>query len=491
MLEHDSFNVDAWLMCAQAEQQRARLPAMLERTMKALQLSPKRADAQLMHIHALMCNGETAAGLARLSDLADCHADDDNLQSGIAEAWSRYGRHRLAQAHFRRAAQKYPDDPRHLFNLAASLQTSGDFESAEALLEQVIKLRPADYEVYGMRAGLRKQTAADNHVDELERLLVAPGLTTQGNIHLSYALAKELEDLGEYARAFHYLQRGARQRRERLGYRVEKDLRTLAQVASVYSREFIDNARRGARERGPIFVTGLPRSGTTLVDRILISHSQVESLGEIDDFAQAVTRLADADGQGTLVARAAYADFPRLGREYIRAARGYGVTRPYFIDKSPLNFLYLGLIHVALPGASVVHLARHPMDACFGMYKTLFRMGYPFSYDFDDLARYYAGYQRLMAHWREVLPEHAVLHASYEDLVENQLAGTRHLLEFCGLEFEAECLEFHRNAAPVATASSVQVRRPMNRDSLGRWKCYARELAPLRAALEREGVVVE
>lgn len=478
-------------MSAQAEQQRAHLAAMLEWTTSALEVSPHRADAQLMHVHALMCNGETAAGLGRLHALADAHPDDWELQSGVAEAWSRYGRHQLAQAHFRRAAEKFPDDPRHLFNLAASLQASGDFQTAGELLEQVIKLRPTDYEAYGMRAGLRKQSPGRNHVSELERLLNQPGLTTQGDIQVSFALAKELEDLGEYSRAFTYLQRGARQRRARLGYQVAKDLEIMAQIESVYTRQFFERAQAAAPVTGPIFVTGLPRSGTTLVDRILSSHSQVESLGEIDDLAQAVTRLANSDEPGTLVQRAASADFSRLGHEYLRAARGYGVTRARFVDKSPLNFLYLGLIHVAMPGASVLHLMRHPMDACFGMFKTLFRMGYPFSYDLEDLARYYAGYQRLMNHWRRVLPERAFMPIRYEWLVDNQEEATRRILDFCGLTFEPGCLEFHRNASPVATASSVQVRRPMNREAIGRWKLYERELAPLRAALEREGVALE
>jgi tetratricopeptide (TPR) repeat protein len=490
VLANEPRHVDAWLMAAQAEQQRARLGNMLDRTRRALVVGPERADAQLMHVHALMCNGETALGLARLHELCGTHPDDEVLQAGIAEAWSRYGRHTLAQAHFKRAAAKDPS-PRHLFNLAASLQASGDFETAEALLERVIAFKPTDYEAYGMRAGLRRQTVASNHVEELEALLASTSLTTQGDIHLCFALAKELEDLGEYSRAFQYLQRGARQRRARLGYRVEKDMDALARIQAIYTREFFARAKQGAAEAGPIFVTGLPRSGTTLVDRILSSHSQVESLGEIDDLAQAITRLADPSAPGSLIDRAAGLDFGRLGVEYVRAARGYGVKRERFIDKSPLNFLYLGLIHVAMPGASVLHLARHPMDACFGMYKTLFRMGYPFSYDLEDLARYYAAYQRLMNYWRTVLPEQAFLPLQYETLVENQEAKTRELLEFCGLPFEAGCLEFHRNASPVATASSVQVRRPMNRDAVQRWRKYENELEPLRVALIREGVAVD
>jgi len=491
VLAADAGNADAWLMGAQAEQQRARLGRMLERTTQALAHAPGRADAQLMHVHALMCNGETAAGIERLHELQARHADDESLQAGIAEAWSRYGRHAAAQAHFRRAAQRYPDEPRHLFNLAASLQASGDFVQAEELLERVISLRPQDYEAYGMRAGLRKQTSAQNHVAELERMLADTGVTVQGDIHLCYALAKEYEDLGDYPNAFRYLQRGARQRRTRLGYRVEKDLDALARIRSVFTKAFFATVVRGPEVAGPIFVTGLPRSGTTLVDRILSSHSQVESLGEIDDLAQAITRLANPDAPGSLIDRSAGIDFGRLGAGYTRAATGYGVQRPRFIDKSPLNFLYLGLIHVALPGASVLHLARHPMDACFGMYKTLFRMGYPFSYDLEDLARYYAAYQRLLNHWREVLPERAFLPLEYEALVDNQETKTREVLDFCGLEFEPACLEFHRNASPVATASSVQVRRPMNRDAVQRWRKYERELEPLRVALQREGVAVE
>jgi hypothetical protein len=218
---------------------------------------------------------------------------------------------------------------------------------------------------------------------------------------------------------------------------------------------------------------------------MLAAHPQVASLGEVNDLALALLwTLGHSAPKCELICRSAGADFATLGARYLHATRGYGQQADLLLDKTPLNFLYLGLIRLALPGARVIHLRRDPMDACLAMYKTLFRMGYPFSYDLDDLARYHAGYARLMQHWREHCPGF-VLDVDYERLVAAPREQLERMLAFCGLPWDARCLEFHAQPGVAATASAAQVREPVHDRSVGRWRHNARELEPLAAALER------
>jgi hypothetical protein len=242
----------------------------------------------------------------------------------------------------------------------------------------------------------------------------------------------------------------------------------------------------------PIFIVGLPRSGTTLVDRILSSHPQLRSAGELNDFALVlVARVRSENNMAQLprrdlVARSAHIDFAALGRDYLARARAAG-GGGRFTDKMPLNYLYCGLIHRALPAAKIVHLTRHPMAAGYAMYKTLFKDGYPFSYDLDEIAAYYVAYRRLMDHWCATMP--GVIHpVSYENLVADQHAETRKLLAFCGLEWHEACVQFHRNPAATTTASASQVRRPIYGSSVAQWRHYAAQLDGLRSALESAGI---
>jgi hypothetical protein len=236
---------------------------------------------------------------------------------------------------------------------------------------------------------------------------------------------------------------------------------------------------------------GLPRSGTTLIDRILSSHSQVASLGEVNDFAFSLMHcVGEVANKLELIERSASADFESLGRRYVDGIRNYPASEICLIDKTPLNYLYLGLIHQALPCAKVIHVRRNPMDSCFGMYRTLFRAGYPFSYDFSDLAKYYIAYSRMMRHWRDVLGDW-FMDVSYDSLVDAQEQVSREMIEFCGLEWQEACLEFHRNDAPVATASSAQVRQPVYREALQRWRKYEAQLQPLAGLLRQGGIDIE
>ena len=314
---------------------------------------------------------------------------------------------------------------------------------------------------------------------------------------MRYALAKEYEDIGEYAKSFRQLQQGATERRRHMRYDVGVDVATVDWIIDAFPAVPTPTLH-GAGEpaaAAPIFIVGLPRSGTTLVDRILGSHPAIFSAGELNHFALCIVDAVRRGGapqlpRRELIARSAELDFAALGRDYLDKVRRAGVDAVRFTDKMPLNYLYCGLIQRALPNAKIVHVTRQPMAACYSMYKTLFKDGYPFSYDLGEIARYFIGYRRLMEHWQAAAPGR-IYPLSYEALVADQLGETRKLLEFCGLEWQDACVEFHRNPMPTTTASASQVRRRMYDSSVSQWRHYAAELKELSAALRNAGIDVE
>lgn len=416
-------------------------------------------------------------------------AGNPRLLQAVAECYTHCAKHVDAYRSCQRAASLAPNDPRCVYNLAAAALAIGHIAEAEQLFCRVIQLEPRDFDAWQNRSTLRRQTAADNHVAELERALFGIPPEGTGEVPLCYALSKELEDLGDYERSFAYLQRGAQSRRRQLSYRVERDVEAIDLIIDAFSRQVLSAAPAPTQQPGPIFILGMPRSGTTLVDRILSSHSAVESLGELNDLPFAVMDITGTAADKTdLIRRSAHTDFASLGREYQRRVAGYGSAKLYVIDKTPSNFLYLGLIRLALPQAKIIHMRRHPLDSGYAMYKTLFRMGYPFSYDLTDLGRYLTACHRLMAHWREQLPD-GFLDVDYEALVRDQAGMSRRILDWCGLQWEPQCEAFHLNPTPAATASAAQVREPIHSRSVDGWRRYERQLAPLADILSDSGVL--
>jgi tetratricopeptide (TPR) repeat protein len=379
----------------------------------------------------------------------------------------------------------------------------GQLAEAEADYDRVIALNPADYEAYRNRSNLRPQTAHMNHIAELEALAARSLPDWLGEVQLHYALAKEYEDLGDYQKSFQHLQHGARVRRQHLRYHVANDLATVDWIIEAFPGAPPGStpaaSPQSASSDAPIFIVGLPRSGSTLVDRILGSHSQLYCAGELKHFALAIVdavRRQTGNAQLSrreLVARSASLDFAALGRDYLDRARAAGAAAGAggrFTDKMPLNYLYCGLIARALPNARIVHVSRSPMAACYAIHKTLFEDGYPFSYDLAELGQYYLGYRRLMAHWCATLPQ-VILALHYEDLVADQHGQTRRLLAFCGLEWQQACAQFQDNPAPSTTASAAQVRRPIYDSSVAQWRHYEQQLAPLSSQLSAAGIRIQ
>jgi tetratricopeptide (TPR) repeat protein len=490
---------EGWLLLALAEQRLQRHEAMLAAAREAVRLQPDNVQAAQKLIEALLLCGHGAEARSRLAQLEQRAQQDAALLTALAGLYTQAGAHAERLRCAQRALPLAPGDPVRLASVAAAETACGLIAEAEQHLDELLERNPQDFGGYYRRSILRRQSPVRNHVEPMTRLLARLPVDAAEIVPLCYALAKECEDLERFAESFAYLQRGAARRRRGLSYQVSGDVAAMGAIVGTFDAHRLAQVGSvGTKDDAPIFIMGLPRSGTTLVDRILSSHSQVQSLGEINDLSYALVAQAQrAEDANTgppdrleLIRRSAQLDFGALGSSYLRRVAEYPRDKPRCIDKTPWNFLYLGLIALALPKARIIHMRRAPMDGCFALYKTLFRAGSPYSYDLSDLARYYLAYHKLMEHWRRVLPGR-FMDFDYEHLVQSQQSATRELLDGCGLPFEPQCLEFDRNRAPAATASAAQVREPIHARSIGLWKHYATQLAPLAAALREGGVAVE
>jgi tetratricopeptide (TPR) repeat protein len=409
---------------------------------------------------------------------------------------SRAGRHEQAVACFGRAVALQPGRAALHFNHAASLKFLGRFAEAESAYEACLQLDPHCWRAHSALAATRRQTPAHNHVDRLQRLLAAPLPDADAELHLRHALAKELEDLGREDEAFGHLHAGNARKFAATGYDGARDQRLFEAVMRALPEPLpaSQDQSDSAGDDAPIFVVGLPRTGTTLVERILATHPRVASAGESQNFAVLLKRASGTRSPQVLdeetLAHSARIDLPALGHEYLRRTRPAAPARPRFVDKMPLNFFYLGHIARALPHASLVVVRRHPLDAGLSNFRQLFASGfsyYDYARDLRAIGRYYAHFDRLIRHWRKVLPGR-VHEVHYEALVQDQRATTAALLGHCRLPWDEACLAFERNAAAVATASAVQVRQPLYASSVGRWRRLQSRLGPLIEELSAAGI---
>ena len=435
-------------------------------------------------IHAGRCAQAAAATLeasARITDLSAI--------SRLAALMTTCREHRTALVLYERATELAPTDVRHDYNRAAARRVIGDLAGAEADYDRLLAHNPDHFEAHLGRSELRTQSPERNHVEPLESLLARGVSDWRGEVALRYAAAKELEDLGEYARSFDHLKRRAMLKRTHLAYDLRQDLDTVDWIIE----HFNGRLPAPAAPQGPVFIVGLPRAGSTLVERALTNHPAMGAGGELPCFTQALVAsvrrsgFAPPQSRREMVARSAIINFPALGKDYLHRVRSYGVTGTRFTDKLPLNYLYCGLIIRALPHARFIHVSRHPMAAGYAIFKTLFREGYPFSYDLEEIAGYLASYRRLMQHWNSVSPDTVCL-VTYEDLVADFTGQIRRLVEFCGLPWHGSCANPIENVTAETSASAAQVRRPLYSDSLNQWQHYKYQLEPLQRALCEVGV---
>ncbi len=409
----------------------------------------------------------------------------------LGEFLGRLERYFEACTAYDRALALEPDNPRYLFNRATVRRYVGRIEEAESDYDRVVSAEPEHVEAWWNRSELRRQTPDRNHIEALLRRLHAGFTVPIGEVPIRHALAKEYEDLGQYADSWQHLAAGAALRRRHLQYDLHRDVETVEWI--IESFPDVPKPIAGCPSREPIFILGMPRTGSTLLERILSGDPAVHAAGELIDFAAA---LVDAVRQKVgkqqiarreLVAASAGVDFVALGGAYLERTRPRTGHTPHFIDKMPLNYLYCGLIHAALPNARILHLTRHPMATCYAVFKALFNQGYPFSYDLVEVAEYYIGYHRLMAHWRRILPD-TILDVSYEALVSTPGLEARRVFDHCGLNWREEYLDLGQRGTASTTASAAQIRGPIYSTSVDLWRQYAGQLAPVAERLRRAGI---
>ena len=374
-------------------------------------------------------------------------------------------------------------------SIAHSLKTLGQREPAVAEYHAAAAARAGFGDAWWSLANLKTYRFSEAELTQMRAAEAAPSTSPIDRFHLCFALGKALEDREQYAASFEYYARGNALKRAASRYRPEVlELNTRLQTEACTAELFARHRGGGAEAGDPIFIIGLPRSGSTLIEQILASHTRVEGTHELADVPRIVTELQGRDWQldnpryPGVLAQLTDVDFRRLGEKYLRDTRHYRSGRAHFIDKMPNNFRHVGLIHLMLPNARIIDARREPMACCFGNLKQLFAHGQEFAYSIEDIARYYRTYLELMRHWDAVLPGR-VLRVQYEDVVADLEGNVRRLLAHCGLEFEPACVEFYKTERSVRTASSEQVRQPIYREALDQWRQYETWLGPLRAAL--------
>ena len=457
-------------------------------TVVRLQPGHPAAHAHLAQIFMML--GQPNLALNALKWAVRNEAGNPEVQNLIGNVYFRLGEQSPALDWYARANAGHPGQPKYMVDHSNSLIFTGRHKQAETGILQVLKIQPDNPQAHWILSSVRRAQSGE-HIAAMKKLANQPGLHPQAEAFLYYAMGKELEDLERWPEAFAAFSLGAGARRCMVDYEEAAEAEMFKALEDVYTPGWLERQAPGLDDPSPIFIVGQPRTGTTLVERIISSHSQVHSAGELRHFAISIRRLADYRKperySAGLVRRAAGLDGAELGRLYFDASRIMRGDSARFVDKMPLNFQYVPLILSALPRAKIIHLVRDPMDACFSSFKHLFADAYLHSYEQGEMARHHARYLRLMETWRRRFPGR-FLDVAYEDVARELEPNARAIIEYLELPWEKACLQFHRQDAAVATASAVQVREPVHTRSIARWEKYQDQLQPMRDELLKHGV---
>jgi tetratricopeptide (TPR) repeat protein len=393
-----------------------------------------------------------------------------------------------ALALFRRAVARKPDLADAHNNIGNVLREEGKLDAARTAYQRAIELDTHEVAYFVNYADTKKITETDPQLAAMEeRARQADNLTGIARCRLNFALAKAYDDLGRYDEAFACLREANALKRERIVYDESRMLGSFDQIRKIFDQRLLAREQSGDSSSLPVFIVGMPRSGTTLIEQVLASHPAVYGAGELADINALVDNLPGIGGNAFRYPEDAATltgdQLRALGQAYVERQRQRAPNAQRVTDKMPANFLFLGLIHLALPNACIIHVCRDPRDTCLSCYSKLFAAEQNFTYELGELGRYYRKYAELMAHWRDVLPEGRVLEISYEDVVADLEASARRIVDHCGLAWHPNCIAFHEARRPVRTASASQVRQPIYRTSEGRWRSYQEHLGPLFAAL--------
>ena len=455
---------------------------------QVLVLAPDYHAARYEYVLALLNRHKHVRAREELEKLLATDPNNRVYRATRATICVGFGDYAQAVPLYREILAETPNDPELHLSIGHALKTLGQTQDAIESYRAATAVRPQYGEAYWSLANLKTYRFTDAEIAGM-RAWEAANVQPVDRYHLCFALGKALEDRSEYAESFAFYERGNALKKTECRYRPEPLERNARLQAAVCTREFFA-ARQGfgCPDPSPIFIVGLPRSGSTLIEQILSSHSRVEGTMELADIPRLVQDLRGREQNDSaprypgVLADLGAQEFMRVGEKYLDDTRVYRKGKPFFIDKMPNNFRHLGLIHLLLPNAKIIDAHRDPIACCFSNYKQLFASGQQFTYSIEDIARYYRMYAELMAHWNEVLPGR-ILRIQHEDVVDDLAGNVRRILDFCEIEFEPGCIEFYNTERAVHSASSEQVRRPIYREGVDQWRHYEPWLGPLKEAL--------
>ncbi len=456
---------------------------------RCLELAPDFQLARLNYANVLSKREKLEEALVEVDRLLEEDPDKPAYLAQRAATLVRMGDFEKALPCYAYLLSHFPAQAKIVLSNGHALKTVGRLDDAIAAYRHAIDLRPTFGDGYWSLANLKTFRFDDADLEAMRVAIDDPAATHEDHFHLCFALGKALDDREQYDDAFRYYQKGNRIKEKLEGYEASTAEEITTKIRSTCDDElFAAQGGKGCPAPDPIFIVGLPRSGSTLLEQILASHSQVDGTKELVHILSFVRRLggrrskSETSRYPEVLAELPAEQLAELGQEYLDRTRIQRAAAPYFIDKMPNNFFHVGLISLILPNAKIIDARRHPMAACFSGYTQLFARGQPFTYSLADIGRYYCDYVSVMNHWDDVLPG-KVLRVQYEDVVADTETQVRRMLDFCGLEFEESCLQFHETERPVRTASSEQVRQPIYSAALEHWRNYESHLDELKTAL--------
>ena len=455
----------------------------------ALEFSPQSTKVRMDYIQVLRKQQKYHEALANAKILIQQQPNNPQFQSVFAVESMQSGDYDTALKTFDSILKILPEEPVTLTSRGNALKTQGRKEEAIDSYRRAIRKYPAHGEAYYSLANLKLFSFTDKEIEAMESQEANPGISYMARIYLDFALGKAYEDMGDFDKAFSYYERGNSFKRSQSRYKAEDITTEFHTQTDVFDDSFVQaSAGSGVKSADPIFIVGLPRSGSTLLEQILASHSQVDGTMELPNILSLAQKLRRGDKLSgtshypsilkTIDAEA----LSKFGEAYIKDTSVHRGSAPFFIDKMPNNFRHIGLINLILPNAKIIDARRHPMGCCFSAFKQLFHEGQEFTYGLEQVGTYYKDYVELMDHWDKVLPG-KVLRVQYEDVVADLDTQVRRILDYCGLDFEDSCISFHETERSVRTPSSEQVRQPIYQSGVDQWKNFEANLEPLKKAL--------
>lgn len=469
------------------QEKNGKIDAAIDCYRKAIKYKPDCCDAYFNLARTYGIIGDAEAAISNYEKVLELDPRDSDAYNNLGNYLKEKGETAKAVELYRKSIQFNPDSSRAYCNMGRAMRDMGDKEGALAAFRKALSLKPGDYEALYELALSEHHSEYNDDLQAMEELLQKPATTSDQKMHLSFGLGKAFEELKEYDRAFNYFKNGNTLKRNTFKYSIERDKEYFNKIKDIFNTKFFSTHKEyGHKNNSQIFIVGMPRSGTTLVEQIIASHPQVQGAGEFSDFKHELFGDTDITSKQftDFIIRLEQHDIEQLGDKYIKIIAPHQKGRDYITNKSTQNFIYIGLIRLIFPQAKIIHCQRDPIATCLSCYKHLFSQGSWYAYDLHELASFYLLYRDLMQHWHATLPAF-IFDNQYEDLIADQENQTKKLLDFCGLSWDERCLNFHRTKRSVKTASFQQVRRPIYTSAVAFWKNYEKHLGILMQAFEK------